>query len=75
MNTAVYPRKELTFELTGKKVNSLGTMTVSYIVFMNTSYLDSPEVECAGRREEMREREINPLNYGSPAVHKPSRKT
>ncbi len=37
MNTAVYPRKELTFESTRKKVDSVGTTAVSYIVFMNTS--------------------------------------
>ncbi len=37
MNTAVYQRKELTFESTRKKVDSVGTMAVSYIVFMNTS--------------------------------------
>jgi hypothetical protein len=32
MNTAVYPRKELTFESTRKKVDSVGTTAVSYIV-------------------------------------------
>jgi hypothetical protein len=37
MNTAVYPRKELTFESTRKKVDSVGTAVVSYIVFMNTN--------------------------------------
>ncbi len=37
MNTAVYPRKELTFESTRKKVDSEGTTAVSYIVSMNTS--------------------------------------
>jgi hypothetical protein len=37
MNTAVYPRKELTFESPRKKVDSVGTTVVSCIVFMNTS--------------------------------------
>ncbi len=37
MNTAVYQKKKLTFESTRKKVDSVGTTAVSYIVFMNTS--------------------------------------
>jgi hypothetical protein len=37
MNIALYPRKELTFELIRKKVDSGGTTAVSYIVFVNTS--------------------------------------
>ncbi len=37
MNTEVYPRKELTIELTRKKADSVGTTAVYCIVFMNTS--------------------------------------
>jgi hypothetical protein len=37
MNTIVYPRKELTFESTRKKVELVGTTAVSYIIFLNTS--------------------------------------
>ncbi len=37
MNTAMYPRKELTFASTHKKVDSVGTTAVSYIIYMNTS--------------------------------------
>jgi hypothetical protein len=33
MNTAVYPRKELTFESTRKKVDSVGTTAVSYCFY------------------------------------------
>ncbi len=37
MNTAAYQKKKLTFESTRKKVVSVGTTAISYIVFMNTS--------------------------------------
>jgi hypothetical protein len=36
MNTALYPRKELIFESTRKKVDSVGTTGIFHLIILNT---------------------------------------